>query len=551
MCTTAEVPSRSSRRWIFPAAVLSTAAAAVLAAALPALAGPSPQRTIRVRVARSGNPNGASGQPSLSADGRRVVFSSAATNLGTPDRNHARDVYGYEQGSGQLRLISAATDGSPADGPSGDPVISGDGTHVAFASEGTNLVAEDTNGVADVFAVGPDGRLGRASVATDGAQGDHRSGEPDLSADGRLLVFSSRATNLVAGDTNERSDVFVHDLETGATALVSANRDGAAANGDSSTPAISPDGRYVSFASRASDLVARDRNKLPDVFVRDLATGRTTLVSVGPRRRQQNAAVPRPFTQVSDISRNGRFVVFDSDGSNLVRGDRNRRTDVFLRDLRRQRTRRISLSTTNQEGGGDSFFPSVTPDGRYVAFQSLADNLVPDDVRGPDFFVRDVLRGTTIVADVTSTGGRRGRVRRRTLDRPALSDDASIVAFASPAANLVRRDRNRVADVFLRRTTPPASAAASTRVEVQGGQLLITFRSRDRHPSPLRCRLDGGPAILCPLGGLLLPRLTGGRHKLTALAGAPGSLYARRAIVIRVTMRRGRARVRVHNPTDV
>jgi Tol biopolymer transport system component len=396
-----------------------------------------------------------------------------------------------------------------------------------------------------------DAGLVRASITGSGGEANGASSEPDLSADGRLLVFTSGASNLVPGDTNAHDDVFVRDLVTGAISLVSGGRRGAASNADSAAAAISPDGRYVSFSSEATNLVAGDRNDLADVFVRDLAGGGLRLVSVARGGGAQNAARSGGAALASDISRDGRFVVFESDATNLAGRDRNRHTDVFVRDTRAGSTRRVSLSTTNEEAGGASYLPSITPDGRYVAFGSRANDLVAEDAQGPDVFVRDIARETTVLADVTA----RGRLRGREADvpppgRPSLSADGATAAFVSSAANLAGTDRNRVADVFLRRLTPAASATAERRVEVVRGRLLIVFRSADRAPTPLQCRLDGGPATLCPLGGLLLPKLGRGSHVLRALAGARGAHYARRPIVIRIQIRGGRPRVRVQNPGD-
>ncbi|MEA2153872.1 MAG: hypothetical protein QOE11_12 [Solirubrobacteraceae bacterium] len=517
-------------------------------------AGPSPQRTVRVRLAQAGNPNGSSSQPALSADGRFVAFASSATNLGAQEDGNGplRDVFVFDQGSGAVRLVSAGPAGEPADGSSSRPVLSADGSRLAFASRATNLVPGDANGFADVFVAGPEAGLVRASVAADGGEADGASGEPDLSADGTLLAFTSSADNLVAGDADGHDDVFVTDLGTGVVTLVSAPRGEDPSDGDSSAPAISPDGRFVSFSSSATNLVAGDSDAQPDVFLRDLQTGRTELVSAAPGGGGQNRAPADGRAQVSDVSRNGRFVVFESDASNLVARDRNRATDVFVRDRVAKRTRRVSLSTTNEEGRGASFLPSITPDGRFVAFESRADDLVPENARGLDVFVREIDRNTTVLADV----GARGRVRGRELteprpDRPAMSADAATVAFVSSAADLVRGDTNRVADVFLRRLRPAASATARRRAGLLGGRLVIVFGSTDRSAGPLQCRLDGGPPTLCPLGGLLLPRLHSGRHVLTALAGAPGAFYAPRPIVIRVSVRKGRPpEVRVHNPAD-
>ncbi len=517
-----------------------------------ALAGPSQQRTVRVRWAKTGSPDAASRHPSLAADARRVAFASDATNL-TPreDRNSARDVFVYDQGAGELLLASLGPGGVGANGPSDEPVISGDGKIVAFASRATNLVAGDENRSADIFVTVP-GTTDpvRVSTLTGGGEADGPSREPDLSHDGRMLVFASDASNLVKGDDNKRTDVFVRDLRSGAVSLVSSARGeaGRSASGDSTAPAISPDGRYVSFTSTADDLAKGDANRRPDVFVRDLLARRTALVSVS---RTSGRTAGKDSVLTSDISRKGRYVAFSSDARNLVRRDRNRRSDIFVRDRRARTTRRVSLSTTDEEVNGDSYAPAITPDGRFVAFASRARDLVPESARGEDVYVRDVRRRTTVLADVSSKGRPRGRERgARRRQRPAISADAETVAFTSSASNLVGHDSNRVADVFLRRMSPAATAVARRRVEAQDGRLVITFKSTNKTAGPLRCRLDDGPPSLCPLRGTLLPRLRDGRHTLRALAGAPGAFYAQRAIVIRMTVRKGRVAVSVQNPAD-
>lgn len=518
-----------------------------------ALAGPSPQRTVRVRLSANGDPNGRSSNPSLSADARRVAFASAATNL-TPKEDgngDVRDVFVYDQGTGAVSLVSRGLDGSAADGPSGEPVLSGDGSALAFASRATNLVADDRNLASDVFVLTAGKGLVRASVATGGAEGRGRSSQPDLSADGRRVVFTYRVPDPDDAGSSGRADIFAHELSSGVTSLVSPGRGGAAADGDSSAPAISPDGRYVTFSSEAANLVAGDDNETADVFLRDLTTGRTERISNARGGGGQDRSLAGGRAQVSDVSRAGRFVVFESDATNLVRRDRNRRTDVFVRDRVTRVTQRVSLSVTNEEGSGASFLPTITPDGRFVAFQSRADDLVPESAFGLDVYVREIARSATVLANVSSRGRPRGSERAAaSMERPSLSADGGTVAFASSASNLAGSDTNAKADVFLRRLTPTASATARRQVGLLRDRLLIVFESRDRSAGPLQCRLDQGALTLCPLGGLLLPRLARGRHVLRAFAGAPGSHYARRAIVIRIDVGKGPPRVRVRNPGD-
>ena len=452
------MPSRRRAGAIRGIALGAGVALGILAPATTALAGPSPQRTVRVRLSATGEPNGPSTAPALTADARRVAFTSEATNL-TPreDGNGpVRDVFVFDQGTSVISLVSAGPRGEAADAPSGQPVVNADGRHLAFTSRATNLVPGDANAFPDVFVYHAETGVVRASVAPGGDEPNGVSADPDLSASGLQLVFSSQADNLVPGDTNATEDVFLRDMATGAITLVSAGRGGAPASGDSSAPAISADGRFVSFSSDAPNLVAGDRNGRQDVFLRDLATGQTRLISVARGGSGgQNTSLAGARAQVSDVSRDGKLVVFESDSTNLAGRDRNRRTDIFVRDTVARSTRRVSLSTTNEEGHGDSLLPTITPDGRFVAFASRADDLVAEDARGLDVFIRDLARETTVLVDVSA----RGRLRGREHDvlapgRPALSADGATAAFASSAANLAGSDTNRLADVFLRRLTP-------------------------------------------------------------------------------------------------
>ncbi len=543
-------PGGQNRRSGLPLTVAAVLAPLVLALApAGALAGPSSQRTVRVRSGPE--PNGASAAPRLSASGRFVAFDSAASNLGPPDPNgKVRDAFFFDQNSGSVLSLSRTADPAGANGPSSAPVLDAAGDIAAFTSRASNLVAGDTNGHADVYLRSASG-LERVSLATDGAQPGADALDADLSADGRFVVFSSAADNLVPADTNGKSDVFVRDRAAGVTTAVSLTKDGGLANGASSGPAISADGRFVAFASTASDLVAADTNKVADVFVRDLQAGTTTRVTVSNSGRQQGRAISAPFTQVSDISRDGRYVVFDSDARNLVRGDDNSQTDVFVRDRRRRTTRRVSLATTGQQADSDSFAPAITADGRYVTFESFASNLTPEDPSREDVFVRDLVRGHTVMADVSSRGRPRGPERvRQLLQRPALADDGATVAFVSTATNLVARDRNRAQDVFLRRLTPAPTAVASPRAELRGGRLVVTFSSPNPQAGALLCRLDRRPRAICPLGRALLPALRDGRHRLVAFPGGNGSWYAKRPVRVGIVVRKGRARVRVENPLD-
>src|SRR4028118_2264462 len=236
------------------------------------------------------------------------------------------------------------------------------------------------------------------SVDSAGNLGDSDSYIPSISADGRFVVFQSSASNLVPGDTNDETDIFVRDRLTNTTTLVSLDSAGNQANNGSSRPSISADGRFVAFESYASNLVPGDTNNSPDsfltrdIFVRDTLTNTTTRVSLDSAGNQANDG-----SDSASISPAGRFVAFDSRASNLVPGDTNNINDIFVRDTLTNTTTRVSVDSAGNQGNGSSFFgtPSISADGRFVAFNSTASNLVPGDTNSStDMFVRDTLTNT-------------------------------------------------------------------------------------------------------------------------------------------------------------
>jgi Ca2+-binding RTX toxin-like protein len=232
----------------------------------------------------------------------------------------------------------------------------------------------DTNGTYEIFCHDRQtGQTERVSVASDGTQGNDGSWVTSISADGRFVAFSSMASNLVPGDTNGREDVFVHDRQTGQTERVSVASNGTQGNRDSYAGSISADGRFVVFVSEAANLVQGDTNGTRDIFVHDRQTGRTERVSVASDGTEGNRGSEAP-----SISADGRFVVFHSEASNLVPGDRNGCADIFVHDRQTGRTERVSMASDGTEGTNYSYDPSISADGRFVAFRSLAINLVPD-----------------------------------------------------------------------------------------------------------------------------------------------------------------------------
>jgi Tol biopolymer transport system component len=344
--------------------------------------------------------------------------------------------------------IRASVDGSggDADGDSHRPVISADGRFVAFESDATDLVAGDTNGRRDIFVRNVlSGTTIRASVSATGGGSNGHSQQASISADGRYVAFLAGASNLVAGDTNGLADVFVRDVEAGTTERVGVN--GGNPENEQLAPSISGDGRYVAFTSFASDLVPGDTNGLPDVFIRDRLTGSLVLASIDITGGDADGASASPF-----MSGDGRFVVFLSEASDLVPDDTDGIANLFLRDLVDGTTTRVDVNyidggNPNRQAGTR---PAISGDGRYVVFMSYASNLVPDDNNGyHDVFLRDMLAGTTVRVSVNASGGDPNRWSQST----AISGDGRYVAFRSKATNLVPNDGNRRNDVFVRDMT--------------------------------------------------------------------------------------------------
>jgi Tol biopolymer transport system component len=409
-----------------------------------ALGGGGAVITLRVSVDTSGaQGDGESSGASISGNGRVVAFQSQATNLVPGDTNGRADVFVRDLKTGTTAHVSVDSSGAPGDGESTGPSISGNGRFVAFHSTATNLVPGDSSDFGDVFV--HDLRTGtttRVSVDPSGGEADGDSSDPSISGNGRVIAFESDATNLVPGDTEGRLDVFVHDRKTGTTTRVSVDSLGAEADGESSDPSISTSGRFVVFGSRATNLVPGDTNDADDVFVHDLRTGATTRVSVGSAGQQADDGSRSP-----SISGNGRFVAFRSSATNLVPGDTNGVDDVFVHDLRTGTTTRVSVDSSGAQADEDSVDPSISANGRFVAFSSIASDLVPGDTNGEDdLFVHDGRTGTTTRASVDSTGG---QADSGSFD-PSISGNGRSVAFRSSATNLVPGDTNDEVDVFVR-----------------------------------------------------------------------------------------------------
>jgi Tol biopolymer transport system component len=424
-----------------------------------------PGVTERVSVDKKGTAgNNPSQDAAVSADGRFVAFTSLADNLVRRDRNNVNDVFVRDRQRGTTERVSVSSTGAEGNDDSGtfqtlnEPSISADGRFVAFDSLASNLVPGDTNGAPDLQPSGEDvfvrdrqaGTTERVSVSSTGAQGTFTGGvDPAISAGGRFVAFAT-AADFAPADTNFTIDVYVHDRQTRTTELVSVGTQGAVGNNVSDEPAISGDGRFVAFTSGASNLVAGDTDNASDIFVRDRVAGTTEALTVTPN----SPPGPESASASPSISADGRLVAFWSRQSDLVAGDANGfEGDVYVADRQTGTMERVSVSSQGAQGNLDSSQPSISADGRFVAFSSDADNLVPGDGNfDNDVFVRDRAAGSTVRVSVSSDGSETG-FELGSLS-PAISADGQVIGFQSEGENLVPDPPTAFEDVYVHDESP-------------------------------------------------------------------------------------------------
>jgi hypothetical protein len=435
-------------------------------------------RTTRVSLSTAdAQGNGTSGlnfemySVAISDSGRYVAFSSEASSLVSGDNAGNRDVFlrdrdfdndGLfdEPGEVLTTRISTGWDGSEANNDSWEVSISGDGRYVAFSSDADNLVQPngypDSNHARDIFVYDRvTGSTIRGSVRdqTEKTVGNNTSDQPFISTDGLFLVFRSTATDLIlpTADANGAvADIFIRDLVLNLTYLVSVDAGGGQMVLESATPTISDNGQFVAFASRDS-LVAGDVNGSGwDVFVRDLVTPTTLRITGG------NFDSYTPY-----ISGNGQFVVFASRATNLGPADGNGYADIYLYDRLNLPT--MSLVSVNFFGiqaiNGDSYSPSITTDGRYIAFASEANNLdvhLPDVNNVRDIYLHDRTIGLPPLPPPFTTSGLTKRISLDYLGgepngasfAPVIAPDGRHITYVSAATDLVSNDTNNAWDVF-------------------------------------------------------------------------------------------------------
>ena len=419
--------------------MLSMATAYLLAS--PALLG---QSTTRVNVDSAGvQANDKCWVGAISGNGRYVGFYTGADNLVPGDTNQNNDVFVHDRTTGQTTRVSVDSSGAQGDGNSFDPFFSADGRYVGFSSNSTNLVPGDTNLSYDTFVHDQlTLETTRVSLTSLGQEASSHCYGSGISDDGRFVSFTGFASNLVPGDINGIFDGFVHDRLTGSTELVSVSSSGAHGDLGSSAGGVSSNGRYVAIEGEATTLVPGDTNASFDVFVHDRLTGLMERVSVDSAGVQANHD---SFSATT--SADGRHVAFTSHASNLVAGDTNTVVDDFVHDRNTGLTERVSVDSAGNQANGGSFHCAISGDGRYVVIESTATNLVPGDTNGQqDIFLRDRATGVTERVSVDTLGVQANGVS----ERPWVSSSGRYVAFQSLATNLVAGDTNGEQDIFVR-----------------------------------------------------------------------------------------------------
>ncbi len=420
-------------------------------AVLPALVTPTTARqaptTILVSRGPSNNIGNAGSELGGLTDAGEVVFFSEASNFGAPNGIYARN-----SALTATTLLSTSGSGGTMAVSFFEHDVTRDGRYLALTSTSTHVVPGDVNAVADVFRLDRSSGVWQlVSVSTSGAQGNAASSAElggSLSADGNLVAFLSAASNFAPGDATGTEDVFVRDMLSGVTECISVSASGLPAGGCNKVD-LSADGRWIVFSSTANNIVAGDANNELNVFVRDRASGVTRLVDV----TLAGAAASQTWS-ASAISGDGRFVIFNSASSQLVAGDTNGQTEPFCADLLSGAIERIAISSGGVEANNYSVSDTgwlVSYDGRFVAFTSQASTLVAGDTNNRlDAFVRDRWLGTTERVSLNPSGGQLST----TSYADSISEDGRSVVFTSSGTGVTPDDTQNGADVFLRRRGP-------------------------------------------------------------------------------------------------
>jgi Tol biopolymer transport system component len=412
------------------------------------------------------------GPARISANGEYVIFSSIASNLVPGDTNGKYDVFLVDRWTKQISRISTGMNGAEANGNSLSEDMTPDGRYIVFYSNASNLILADTNSVGDVFVYDQmNHTIVRVSVGTEGQQGDGNSAEGHISDNGRYMVFSSLANSFSSETGGFDYDIFVRDRDTDANGIFDEPdetrtfRVSTGANGQepdyhgsgSQRPDISGNGRYISFMSTATNLVdPPETDSFLDVYYFDrdadgnnvfdeIKPGGTsvTRVTIDPEGNPANENTY--LDENAPMSYDGHYIVFPSDASNLVADDSNGQTDIFRRDMITGETVLVSVGPGSAAALGDSYEPSITNDGRYITFQSQAENLVTNDTNGwDDCFVNDMQAGDTTLVSLAWDASQGNSSSGPCFIAPS----GQGIVFLSRASNLVPGKTNKLYDLF-------------------------------------------------------------------------------------------------------
>lgn len=405
-------------------------------------------RTDLVSVSSAGAPgNGATATPSISGDGSLIAFASSATNFVAGVAG--QQIYVHDRGSNQVSLVSEdnSAASNPGNGASSAPAISLDGAAVALVSLATNLLAPAVPNVPGQQIYVKDfatGLMTLASQSSSGVAGDGVSGAPAISSSGRFVAFVSLSTNLATGVSGQQ--VYLRDRQTNQTLLISQSTGGIIGDGASSSPAVSSDGRFVAYVSLSTNLVGGVSGQ--QVYLRDTQTNQTSLISQSTGGLTGDGASNSP-----SVSGNGPFaiVAFSSLSSNLSAGVSG--SQIYLRNTQTSTTSVVSFNNNvvPNQGNGQSSAPTISSDGRYVAFVSLATNLMAPgipSITGPQIYLRDTIGNLTFLVS-QNTSGAAATAGSNNLS-PAITTNGAYVAFVSSATNLVSTPLVAPTDVFVR-----------------------------------------------------------------------------------------------------
>lgn len=416
---------------ILPAAACSLAA---LALAIQPVSATVPGVTEAVSVDSSGNyPNNTVQGIASSGDGRYIVFESNATNLVPNDTNNARDIFLRDTVNNTTTRVSIASDGAQANSDSFGEDVSYDGRYVVYSSYASNLVSNDTNGKYDIFMYDTQNHTTtRVTQTSGGTQANAASSYPVVSADGRFVAFDSEAFNLdssITTDPNQQpagQQVFVKDMATGAINDVS-NVAGVRINGMAFVSSISCDGGIIGFSSKASNLTPNDTNGYEDAFIANRVNGSNIITNLTANGNGDSGTTA--------VSCNGNQVLIGSSANNLVSGDTNGYLDGFVYDRLSQSLKRVSLTSTGSEANAAVNPVGISDDGRFIAIASSATNMVPSypSTASGAVYIKDMRDGTLQAVNIKSDG----TIANGSVGLTAMSADGQYISYLTSTTDLI------------------------------------------------------------------------------------------------------------------